>query len=213
MCMAGFANLVVGAYLLTRVGMSSSQLSVSIAMLFLGFGMGLSFIATMLAGQNSVDLPRMGVATGLVNFTRQLGGALGVAVAAAVMLSTLTDRLKTLFPQCAHPGVGAAVPAGGEELPAGNPGSRTPSVRRRVAPRVRGDARRRHHRRGHDTADAAREGNRHPRRRARTHRRRSDAPRRRDARHHRAPPSVRRPTTTPPRSSPRHFLEDSETRA
>ena len=98
MCMAGFGNLVVGAYLLTRVDMHSSQLSVSIAMLFLGFGMGLSFIATMLAGQNSVDLPRMGVATGLVNFTRQLGGALGVAVAAAVMLSTLTDRLKTLFP-------------------------------------------------------------------------------------------------------------------
>ena len=48
-------------------------------------------MATALAAQNSVDLPRMGVATGLVNFTRQLGGAVGVAVAASVMLTRL-DR-------------------------------------------------------------------------------------------------------------------------
>jgi hypothetical protein len=52
----------------------------------------------MLAAQNSVDLPRMGVANGLVNFTRQLGGVFGVAIAAALMLTTLTDRLEELFP-------------------------------------------------------------------------------------------------------------------
>jgi hypothetical protein len=40
----------------------------------------------------------MGVATGLVNFTRQLGGAVGVAVAAAVMLSSLTSRVGEAFP-------------------------------------------------------------------------------------------------------------------
>jgi hypothetical protein len=52
----------------------------------------------MLSAQNSVDRPRMGVATGLVNFTRQLGGAVGVAVAGAVMLSALTSRLTVAFP-------------------------------------------------------------------------------------------------------------------
>ena len=40
----------------------------------------------------------MGVATGLVNFTRQLGGVFGVAIGAALMLTTLTDRLQELFP-------------------------------------------------------------------------------------------------------------------
>ena len=40
----------------------------------------------------------MGVATGLVNFTRQLGGALGVAIAGAVLLTTLTSRLTELLP-------------------------------------------------------------------------------------------------------------------
>jgi hypothetical protein len=98
MCLASFSFLVGGTFLLTRVGIDSSQLDVSIAMVCIGTGMGFGFIATMLAAQNSVDLPRMGVATGLVNFTRQLGGVFGVAIGAALMLTTLTDRLKELFP-------------------------------------------------------------------------------------------------------------------
>jgi hypothetical protein len=40
----------------------------------------------------------MGVATGLVNFTRHLGGVFGVAIGAALMLTALTDRLAALFP-------------------------------------------------------------------------------------------------------------------
>ena len=98
MCLASFSFLLVGTFLLTRVGVDSSQLDVSIAMVCIGTGMGFGFIATMLAAQNSVDLPRMGVANGLVNFTRQLGGVFGVAIAAALMLTTLTDRLQELFP-------------------------------------------------------------------------------------------------------------------
>ena len=98
MCVASFAFLLIGTAMLTTVGVGSSQLFVSVAMVCIGTGMGFGFIATMLASQNSVDLPRMGVATGLVNFTRQLGGVFGVAIAAALMLTTLTDRLSDLFP-------------------------------------------------------------------------------------------------------------------
>lgn len=98
MCVASFVGLLVGAVLLTRVGVGSSQFDVSVAMVCIGTGMGFGFIATTLAAQNSVDLPRMGVATGLVNFTRQLGGVFGVAVGAALMLTTLTNRLLTVFP-------------------------------------------------------------------------------------------------------------------
>src|SRR5205823_8202714 len=98
MCVASFASLLVGTALLTRVGVESSQLDVSIAMVFVGIGMGFGFIATALAAQNSVDLPRMGVATGLVNFTRQLGGVFGVAIGGAVVLPALTNRIGDLFP-------------------------------------------------------------------------------------------------------------------
>jgi EmrB/QacA subfamily drug resistance transporter len=98
MCTAAFGALLIGAVLLLRVGAASTQLEVSVAMVFLGVGIGFGFMATTLAAQNSVDLPSMGVATGLVNFTRQLGGAFGVAIGAALMLTTLTDRLVEAFP-------------------------------------------------------------------------------------------------------------------
>jgi len=94
---AGAALVVVGTFLLTRLTVDSSQLELSLYLLFLGCGMGLVFMSTSLAAQNSVQLPQMGVATGLVNFTRQLGGAIGVALAASVMLSSLTDRLSSAF--------------------------------------------------------------------------------------------------------------------
>jgi EmrB/QacA subfamily drug resistance transporter len=94
---AGAIGVVIGTFLLTRLTASSSATELSVYLVILGFGMGLIFMSTSLAAQNSVGLPQMGTATGLVNFTRQLGGAVGVAVAATVMLSSLTDRLNAAF--------------------------------------------------------------------------------------------------------------------
>jgi EmrB/QacA subfamily drug resistance transporter len=102
---AGFGFTLIGTFLLTRLDTSTSEFETGVCMVFIGFGVGVCFLTTILASQNSVDLPRMGVATGLVNFTRQLGGALGVAVAGAVMLTSLTSRLADLFP-------GQHIPAG-----------------------------------------------------------------------------------------------------
>jgi EmrB/QacA subfamily drug resistance transporter len=98
MCVSGFSLLAGGVFLLTRLGVGSTRLDVSIAMIFIGFGMGFVMMSTMLSAQNSVEIPRLGVSTGLVNFSRQLGGAVGVAIAASVMLTTLTDRIGSIFP-------------------------------------------------------------------------------------------------------------------
>jgi MFS family permease len=122
---AGAAAVALGAFLLTRLG-GGGQPELSICLIVLGFGMGLIFMSTSLAAQNSVPLPRMGVATGLVNFTRQLGGAVGVAVAASVMLTSLTDRLTELFG--AHAGIDTndvLAPTGQQKVP--------PAVRAEVA--------------------------------------------------------------------------------
>jgi EmrB/QacA subfamily drug resistance transporter len=97
-CTAGFAVAAAGVFLLTRLTVEATRVDVSVAMACVGFGTGFVFMATALAAQSSVDLPRMGVATGLVNFTRQLGGAVGVAAASALMLSGLTSRLTDAFP-------------------------------------------------------------------------------------------------------------------
>jgi EmrB/QacA subfamily drug resistance transporter len=97
-CASGFAILAIGVFALTRLTVDATRFDVSVGMAFIGFGTGFVFMSTSLAAQSSVDLPRMGVATGLVNFTRQLGGAVGVAVASAVMLGGLTSRLAEAFP-------------------------------------------------------------------------------------------------------------------
>ncbi|HXY95050.1 MAG TPA: MDR family MFS transporter [Acidimicrobiia bacterium] len=102
---AGFAFVVAGTFLLTRLGTTTSELETGVCMVLVGFGMGLCFLTTILSAQNSVDLPRMGIATGLVNFTRQLGGALGVAIGGAVLLNSLTSRIAALLP-------GQHIPAG-----------------------------------------------------------------------------------------------------
>jgi EmrB/QacA subfamily drug resistance transporter len=98
LAVAGFGFALVGTFLLLRLNTDTSQFETTVCMVFIGLGIGICFLVTILASQNSVDLPRMGIATGLVNFTRQLGGALGVAVAGAVLLTTLTSRLTDLFP-------------------------------------------------------------------------------------------------------------------
>ena len=98
LAVAGFAFSLSGTALLLRLSTDTSQFETNVSMVLIGTGIGICFLVTILAAQNSVDQPRMGVATGLVNFTRQLGGALGVAIAGAVLLSTLTSRLTELLP-------------------------------------------------------------------------------------------------------------------
>jgi EmrB/QacA subfamily drug resistance transporter len=95
--MTGTCLVAVGALLLTRLTVDSSQLELSLYLICLGVGMGFVFMSTSLAAQNSVGMTQMGVATGLVNFTRQLGGAIGVAIAGSVMLNSLIGRLEEAF--------------------------------------------------------------------------------------------------------------------
>jgi EmrB/QacA subfamily drug resistance transporter len=94
----GMALSLPGLFLLTRLDVGSSTLEISRDLVFIGLGFGLVLLACTLAAQNSVSLRQMGTATGIVNFTRQLGGAVGVAIAASVMLTSLTHRLAEAFP-------------------------------------------------------------------------------------------------------------------
>jgi predicted MFS family arabinose efflux permease len=113
----GASLVALGAFFLTRLTVDSSQLELSLYLVMLGFGMGLVFMSTSLAAQNSVDMRRMGVATGLINFTRQLGGAIGVALAASVLLSNLADRLTEAFGTSVDAG-DLLTPSGTSQIPA-----------------------------------------------------------------------------------------------
>ncbi|KAI8876845.1 MFS general substrate transporter [Backusella circina FSU 941] len=80
-------------------------------------GIGALFSSTIIALQASVAPPDIAVVTGLGNFTRVLGGALGVAISSAVLNSTLQNKLPEVLP----PQYAAAVIASAEYIRNGLP--------------------------------------------------------------------------------------------
>ncbi|KAK4516866.1 uncharacterized protein ATC70_000192 [Mucor velutinosus] len=63
-----------------------------------GAGLGCLFSSTIIALQASVEPKDIAVVTGLGNFARILGGALGVAISSAVLNSQLTQELPKYLP-------------------------------------------------------------------------------------------------------------------
>jgi MFS family permease len=62
-------------------------------MVLLGFGAGMAFNPVLMAAMNDVDPSEAGLASGVVNTSFMMGGALGLAVLASVAASR-TDSLK-----------------------------------------------------------------------------------------------------------------------
>jgi predicted MFS family arabinose efflux permease len=58
-----------------------------------GLGIGLSFVPMTLTATSGVPPKEAGLASGLINTTRQIGGAVGLAVLATLAASTTRDRL------------------------------------------------------------------------------------------------------------------------
>ena len=55
-------------------------------MILIGLGIGLSFVPMTLSATAGVPVHEAGLASGLINTTRQVGGALGLAIMATVAL-------------------------------------------------------------------------------------------------------------------------------
>jgi EmrB/QacA subfamily drug resistance transporter len=70
-----------------------------------GIGMALAFVPMTIGGLTGVSRQEAGVASGLINTSQQIGGAIGVAVASTIA-ATFTNRYVE-----AHPGVGSLDPA------------------------------------------------------------------------------------------------------
>ncbi len=97
MMFLGTGVAVVGLYLTTRFTVDTGQVEVGIPMVLIGLGFGICLVAAILGAQNSVGTSRMGVATSLINFTRQIGGAVGIAIAGAIFFNALASRLTVVF--------------------------------------------------------------------------------------------------------------------
>jgi EmrB/QacA subfamily drug resistance transporter len=67
-----------------------------------GAGMGFSFVPVTIASLTGVARTEAGVASGLVNTSRQIGGAVGVAATSAIAATSTANYLSS------HPGLGTA---------------------------------------------------------------------------------------------------------
>jgi Na+/melibiose symporter-like transporter len=91
----GMVLLCAGTFLMTLINPASSQILIMIYLSLMGIGMGLSIPAFLIAVQSTVRKQDLGAATSTVQFSRSIGGTLGVSVLGALLSSGFASRLLT----------------------------------------------------------------------------------------------------------------------
>src|SRR5215216_4572065 len=89
----GTALFSVGAFLMSTAGMNTSQISLMVFVALMGIGMGLSIPSFLIAVQTTVSRRQLGTATSTLQFSRSIGGTLGVSV----MGAALSPRLAAIL--------------------------------------------------------------------------------------------------------------------
>jgi EmrB/QacA subfamily drug resistance transporter len=88
---------VIGTYLLFRLDAHSGSLDVVIAMLVLGFGMGVGMSLYTLIVQNALPT-KMAQSTASLTFFRQIGATIGLAAMGSLMVSTFPSAFAAALP-------------------------------------------------------------------------------------------------------------------
>ena len=97
----GSALVVVGMYLLSQLTLDTSHVMMSLYVVVLGAGMGMTMPIMVLAVQNSVSPTEIGTSTAAITFFRSLGGAFGTALFGAVFIAGLSHWIAVLLPGAA----------------------------------------------------------------------------------------------------------------
>jgi len=96
---AGMTFLTVGLLYFTQVDVGGSYLGDLLpGFLLVSIGMGFSFVPISIAALAGVKDSEAGLASGLINTSQQIGGALGIAALSAVATSTTKDALASGTP-------------------------------------------------------------------------------------------------------------------
>jgi len=91
----GLTLVAVGLALLSRVTLTSGYVDVCVPMFILAFGMGLTMAPATESIMGSLPRSRAGIGSAMNDTTRQMGGALGVAVIGSVMASVYRPQVIT----------------------------------------------------------------------------------------------------------------------
>jgi fucose permease len=90
--LTGLAMAAVGLLLFARAPVDGSfTIDVLPSMILLGFGAGIAFNPVLMAAMSDVSHEDSGLASGLVNTSFMMGGALGLAVLASIAAATSGD--------------------------------------------------------------------------------------------------------------------------
>jgi len=99
----GFRAVALGGMLLNAAGAAilllfrqeTPLVVIFLSLAVIGFGLGFAANSTLLASQNAVGWEQRGVVTASVQFTRTMGGTIGVAVLGAVLNARLVPTLRS----------------------------------------------------------------------------------------------------------------------
>jgi MFS family permease len=111
----GMAFLTGGLVYFTQVSVGGSYLGDLLpGFLLIGIGIGFSFVPISIAALAGVRASEAGLASGLINTSQQIGGALGIAALSTIATTRTEDALAsgTLMPSALVDGFSAAFLAG-----------------------------------------------------------------------------------------------------
>jgi MFS family permease len=91
--LAGMSSLCAGGLLMTQVSPATTVPILMVNLGLMGLGMGFSVPAFMIAVQSSVRRNQMGTATATLQFSRSIGGALGVSIMGAILSARFAANL------------------------------------------------------------------------------------------------------------------------
>ncbi len=97
----GMISMTVGMYLLTTLTVDATQFDVGRDVVFFGFGLGLSFAVFNVVSQNAVKAQYISSATSVLQFLRQIGGTLGLAVLGSIVNQQLKAKTAVDVPASA----------------------------------------------------------------------------------------------------------------
>ena len=118
----GMAMIMIGLVFFTQVSVGGSYLTDLLpGFLVIGVGIGFSFVPISIAALAGVQPAEAGLASGLINTSQQIGGALGIAMLSTIATSQTADSIASgeILPEALVDGfssaflVGAAIAAAG----------------------------------------------------------------------------------------------------
>jgi EmrB/QacA subfamily drug resistance transporter len=92
----GMAALTAGLMYFTQISVDGSYLTDLLpGFLAIGVGIGFSFVPISIAALAGIEAAEAGLASGLINTSQQIGGALGIAILSTIATTRTTDALKS----------------------------------------------------------------------------------------------------------------------